>query len=64
MLGAFVLVVIYFLNSNAKGGSRALGAIEISVLYTALFIPFTYYADRFGYRRWERKQIAEKPKKR
>ncbi|HEY2355191.1 MAG TPA: hypothetical protein VGH79_09875 [Gaiellaceae bacterium] len=63
MLGAFIFVVMYFLNTSATGAGRVLGAIEISILYTALFIPFTYYADRFGYRRWERK-MAEQPKKR
>lgn len=62
ILGAFILVVMYVVNSKAKGGHRVLGAVEISVLYTALFIPFTYYTDRFGYRRWERKEAE--PKKR
>jgi hypothetical protein len=64
ILGAFVLVVMYFLNTKSTGSSRVLGALEISVLYTLLFIPFTYYADRFGYRRWERRQSGEKSKKR
>ena len=63
ILGAFIFVVMYFLNSHATGGRRLLGALEISVLYTLLFIPFTYYTDRFGYRRWERR-TAEEPKKR
>jgi hypothetical protein len=63
LLGGFILVVMYFLNTKATGGSRALGAIEISVLYTALFIPFTYYVDRFAYNRWQRK-AAEQTKKR
>jgi hypothetical protein len=62
LLGGFILIVMYVLNSRS-GGNRALGAIEISVLYTLLFIPFTYYVDRYVYRRWERKQ-AEQPKKR
>jgi hypothetical protein len=63
LLGGFILVVMYFLNAKATAGSRVLGAIEISVLYTALFIPFTYYVDRFTYNRWQRK-MAEKPAKR
>jgi len=63
ILGGFILVVMYLLNSKNTGGRRVLGAVEISVVYTALFIPFTYYADRFGYRRWERKN-AEQPRKR
>ena len=64
MLGGFILVVMYLLNGSKTGGARVLGALEISVLYTLLFIPFTYYADRFGYRRWERSQAGGKPKKR
>ena len=32
-------------------------------LYTAIFIPFTYYVDRFAYRRWQRK-MDERPTKR
>jgi|KBSMisStandDraft_5_1062788.scaffolds.fasta_scaffold2074852_1 hypothetical protein len=63
MLGVFIFIVMYFLNTHATGGKRILGALELSVLYSLLFIPFTYYTDRFGYNRWQRK-MAERPKKR
>ena len=42
---------------------RYVSALLLGVLYTALFIPFTYYVDRFAYSRWQRK-MAEQPKKR
>jgi hypothetical protein len=64
LIGAFIFIVMYLLNGKATGRDRLLGALEITVLYTLLFIPFTYYTDRYGYRRWERKMAAEPTKKR
>jgi hypothetical protein len=59
-------VVIFALFSivNAKGGKHQYSsALLLAVLYTVLFVPFTFYVDRFTYRRWERKE-GESAKKR
>ena len=51
MLGAVVLVLFSF---GAKG--HIARVIPLALLYTALFVPFTFYIDRFAYRRWEARQ--------
>ena len=51
MLGAVVLVLFSF---GAKG--HIASVIPLALLYTALFVPFTYYIDRFAYKRWEARQ--------
>jgi hypothetical protein len=62
LLGVVIFAVFALLNSkNGKNGIAS--AVLFGVLYTALFIPFTFYVDRFAYRRWERNQAA-KPTKR
>ena len=38
-------------------------AVELGLLYALLFIPFTYYLDRFSYRRYLRK-TGQQPTKR
>lgn len=48
ILGAIVFAFFGFLQRNLVAG------LSLGVIYTALFIPFTYYLDRFGYRRWLR----------
>jgi hypothetical protein len=48
ILGAVVFVLFGFLNKNHNYASAALFA----VIYTVLFVPFTYALDRFAYRRW------------
>ena len=48
MLGAVVFVLFGMLNKNHNYAGAALAA----VIYTVLFIPFTYTLDRFAYRRW------------
>lgn len=49
ILGAVVFVLFGALNKNHNYAGAALAA----VLYTILFIPFTYTLDRFAYRRWQ-----------
>jgi hypothetical protein len=62
LLGAVIFVLFAILGS--KGGKHQYGsALVLAVLYTAIFIPFTYYVDRFSYRRWQRK-MGEQPTKR
>lgn len=51
MLGAVVLVLFSF---GAKG--HIVNVIPLAVLYTLLFVPFTYYVDRFAYKRWQTRQ--------
>jgi hypothetical protein len=53
ILGAVVLVLF---ATTSKG--HYANAIPLAVIYTALFIPFTYYIDRFAYRRWQARQDA------
>ena len=51
MLGAVVLVLFSF---GAKG--HIVSALPLAALYTALFIPFTYWIDRLAYRRYQAKE--------
>jgi hypothetical protein len=58
-----VIFVLFSLLSSKDGKNGYASALLLALGYTALFIPFTYYVDRFSYRRWERK-AAEQPRKR
>lgn len=59
ILGAVIFALFYIVN--AKNGQHHLAsALILAVVYTALFIPFTYAIDRFAYRRWERAQATKK----
>ena len=53
-------IVVYFLFSLSAGssGNRYVAALIPAVIYTALFVPFTYLIDRFAYRRYQAKQAA------
>ena len=55
MLGAVIFVLFAFLFKNKNGQHEYGSAVFLSVLYTAIFVPFTYTIDRFTYRRWQRK---------
>ena len=63
--GALLGLVVFVLFSlTAKG--NYIGVIPLALLYTALFIPFTFFIDRFAYRRWQARQggqstAAKKP---
>ena len=51
---ATTTVLFYVLGS--KNGNHSLGtALGLAALYTALFIPFTYFIDRFAYNRFQRR---------
>jgi hypothetical protein len=54
ILGAVIFVAFYVLGSR-DSSNRLTGALAITLLYTALFIPFTFMIDRFAYKRWERR---------
>jgi hypothetical protein len=51
MLGVVVLVLF---SLGSKG--HIARVIPLAVIYTLLFVPFTFYIDRFAYRRWEARQ--------
>jgi len=63
ILGAVILAVSAILFKSKNGQHQYASALFLAVLYTALFIPFTYYFDRFIYRRWQRRE-GEQPRKR
>jgi hypothetical protein len=46
-------VVVFFLFSLLNKNHNYTGAALAAVIYTVLFIPFTYLLDRFAYRRWQ-----------
>jgi hypothetical protein len=53
--GALLGVVVFILFSLTSKGSYV-SVIPLAIAYTALFIPFTYFIDRFAYRRWQARQ--------
>jgi hypothetical protein len=58
ILGAVIFVFIYLVGS--KNGGHSLGsALLLSVVYTALFIPFQFVLDRFAHNRWQRRADAQ-----
>jgi hypothetical protein len=64
ILGAVIFVLFSLLNAKSGGW---VSALLLAILYTLLFIPFTYYVDRFAYGRWQRRttpQPKKQPKKR
>ena len=54
-------IVVFFLFSLSAGhaSNRYVAALIPAVIYTALFIPFTYVIDRFAYRRWQARTAKE-----
>ena len=61
IIGAVIFVFIYMSRHSIAG------ALLAAVIYTALFIPFTFYIDRFSHNRWQRRadaQAAQRPAKR
>jgi hypothetical protein len=59
ILGAVVFVL--FSLTGRGGNGRYLLALQLTLMYTVLFIPFTYAIDRFAYRRWEARQAGGQP---
>jgi len=56
ILGAVVFVLFGMLNKSHNYGGAAIAAL----IYTVLFIPFTYYLDRFAYRRYQLRDQTKK----
>jgi hypothetical protein len=63
IMAAVVTIFMYLLNSKVSAGSRLYGAVLLGGFYALLFTPFTYYLDRFGYNRYQRK-TGKQPTKR
>jgi hypothetical protein len=59
ILGAVVFVLFGMLNKS----HNYTGAAVAALIYTALFIPFTYTLDRFAYRRWQARDQASTTKR-
>jgi hypothetical protein len=51
------------MTSKATTGGRVAAALVYGVPYMGLFIAFTYYLDRFAYRRWQRKTGGQPTKR-
>lgn len=51
-----VAIFALFTILGARHGSGIGSALAIAALYTALFVPFTYYIDGFAYKRWQRRE--------
>ena len=49
--GALLGVVVFALFSFTAKGHWA-SVLPLALLYTVLFVPFTYVIDRFAYKRW------------
>jgi hypothetical protein len=66
ILGGAIFALFYILGS--KNGHHSLGtALGFAGIYTLLFIPFTYFIDRFSHNRWQRRaeeQGQKQPRKR
>ena len=60
--GGLLGLVVFALFALTSKGSY-IKVIPLAVLYTALFIPFTYVIDRFAYNRFQQRQGAATPAK-
>jgi len=56
ILGAVVFVLFGMLNKSHNYAGAAVAAL----IYTVLFIPFTYFLDRFAYRRFQLRDQSKK----
>ncbi len=62
-----VVIFAFFYLAGSKGHHNLGSALLVSVLYTALFIPFSFMIDRFAHNRWLRRtaqQDQKQPRKR
>jgi hypothetical protein len=50
-----VVIFVFFYLAGSKGQHNLGSALLISLLYTALFIPFSFMIDRFAHNRWQRR---------
>ena len=52
IIGVAIFAFFYILSKN---GHNLGTALALAVVYTVLFVPFTYTIDRFAYNRWLRR---------
>lgn len=67
ILGVVIFVFIFAVTKSGSSSHRLEKALLTAVLYTALFVPFTFMIDRFSYNRWQRRAEAQgekQPRKR
>lgn len=50
--------VVFALFGVLAKGHNYVGALIAAIIYTVLFVPFTYALDRFAYRRWQAREQA------
>jgi len=50
-----VVIFVFFYLAGSKGHHNLGSALLISLLYTALFVPFSFMIDRFAHNRWQRR---------
>jgi len=60
--GALLGIVVFALFSFTAKGNWA-SVLPLALLYTVLFVPFTYVIDRFAYRRYQARLEAGPPAK-
>ena len=46
---------LFDILGSKKGNHNLASALALAALYTLLFVPFTYYIDRFSYNRYQRR---------
>ena len=54
-----VVIFVFFYLAGSKGQHNLGSALLISLLYTALFVPFSFMIDRFAHNRWQRRADAQ-----
>jgi hypothetical protein len=54
LIGVVIFVAFYLVGSR-NGSHDLTSALLISVIYAAIFIPFTYWVDGFSYKRWQKR---------
>ena len=55
LLGA-VVFVLFSLTAKGNTTHRYIAALIPAAIYTVLFIPFTFFVDRFAYNRYQQRQ--------
>lgn len=58
-----VVIFAFFYLAGSKGQHNLGSALLISLLYTAIFIPFSFMIDRFAHNRWLRRTGQQDPKR-
>jgi len=54
ILGGAIFALFYVLGSK-NGHHNIASALALAAVYSALFIPYTYFIDRFAHNRWQRR---------